>query len=470
MSKRPPQSQLLRRWSDRMGRLSPEGGGAALTRSSEKLAARLAPGRPRELRPALQPEGLIPGNGLRLLVDGEAFEAMLEAIGQARERIDLETYIWADDRTGRRFTAALTERAKASVQVRCLIDGGGSFGTPDSLFGPLRAAGGRVAVFHPVGPWRRRWGWTVRDHRKLLLIDDRLAFTGGINLGDEYAPRTPEWGGKGWHDLHLRIEGPAASDFARLFEDAWRYVTGDKARTPPPPLEPAEKWVPGPSGAPQPPSLPPLPGGGLALALRGPSALVPGSSAALAPGAPRLSGLVQPLAVGRRLGRKFIQRHYQHAVSMARRRVYVFCAYFIPNRSWRRVLRRAASRGVDVRVLVPRTNDIPAVHFASRYTYQALLDSGVRIFEYLPSMMHAKALVVDGVWAAVGSYNLDQRSLMYNWEITAAVVDPEVCAALEARFASDLEQCREIDPVRWPKRGLRHKLRERFWHFFRLLL
>jgi cardiolipin synthase len=170
------------------------------------------------------------------------------------------------------------------------------------------------------------------------------------------------------------------------------------------------------------------------------------------------------------MSRRFIQRHYQHAVAMARERVWITCAYFIPNRSWRRVLRRAASRGVDVRVLVPRANDIPAVHFASRYTYQALLDAGVRIFEYLPSMLHAKALVVDGAWCGVGSYNLDQRSLMYNWEVAASIVDPGVCAALEQQFLADQGHSREIDPVLWPKRGLRHKLRERFWHFFRLLL
>jgi cardiolipin synthase len=188
-----------------------------------------------------------------------------------------------------------------------------------------------------------------------------------------------------------------------------------------------------------------------------------------APEAP-LHGLVQPLAVGRRMSRRFIQRHYQHAVAMARERVWISCAYFIPNGSWRRVLRKAAARGVDVRVLVPRTNDIPAVHFAGRYTYQALLDAGVRIFEFLPAMLHAKALVVDGAWGGVGSYNLDQRSLMYNWEVAAAIVDPGLCAALEQQFLLDQEQSREIDPVLWPKRGLRHKLRERFWHFFRLLL
>ena len=432
---------LLRRWSDRAGRLSPEGGAGSLTRRSETIAALQAAELPGGLRLALQPEAMVPGNTLRLLVDGEhAYSALLEAITAARERIDLETYIWESDSTGRRFAAALTERAKAGVVVRCLIDGGGSFGTDEAMFGNLRAAGGQVAVFHPVGPWRRRWGWTVRDHRKLLVVDDRVAFTGGFNLGDPYAPK--HWSGGAWHDLHVRIEGPVTKAYARLFEDAWRYVTGDLRRSPPPVI------------------LPPGP------------ARVEGAPELAAVRAPRLPlhGLVQPLAVGRRLGRRFIQRHYQHAVAMARERVWISSAYFIPNGSWRRVLRRAAARGVDVRVLVPRTNDIPAVHFAGRYTYQALLDAGVRIFEFLPAMLHAKALVVDGAWGSVGSYNLDQRSLMYNWEVAAAIVDPDLCAALEKQFLVDQQHSREIDPVLWPKRGLRHKLRERFWHFFRLLL
>ncbi len=450
---------LLRRWSDRAGRLSPEGGAGPLTRRAEKIAARLSAGLPAGLRLALQPEAMVPGNALRLLVDGEhAYGALLEAIGAARERIDLETYIWESDSTGRRFAAALTERAKAGVVVRCLIDGGGSFGTDDAMFDGLRAAGGRVAVFHPVGPWRRRWGWTVRDHRKLLVVDDCVAFTGGFNLGDPYAPK--HWSGGAWHDLHVRIEGPVTKAYARLFEDAWRYVTGDARRRPPSSLLAA-----GPERADEAPAVA---AATIATAMIASASIVP----APAGGAPEqaLQGLVQPLAVGRRMSRRFIQRHYQHAVAMARERVWISCAYFIPNRSWRRVLRKAAARGVDVRVLVPRTNDIPAVHYAGRYTYQALLDTGVRIFEFLPAMLHAKALVVDGAWAGVGSYNLDQRSLMYNWEVAAAIIDPGLCAALEEQFLADQQHSREIDPVLWPKRGLQHKLRERFWHFFRMLL
>src|SRR5262249_48475184 len=149
-------------------------------------------------------------------VDGAAaYPAMLEAIASATRSIDLETYIWNGDQTGERFVGALIERARAGVSVRAVVDAVGSYGLPETFRRALRESGATLAEFHPVAPWRRRWGWSVRNHRKLLVVDGRVAFTGGINIGDDYAP--PAWGGNAWHDVHVRVEGPIVRDLQKAF-------------------------------------------------------------------------------------------------------------------------------------------------------------------------------------------------------------------------------------------------------------
>jgi cardiolipin synthase len=150
--------------------------------------------------------------------------------------------------------------------------------------------------------------------------------------------------------------------------------------------------------------------------------------------------------------------------------VWIEAAYFIPNRTLRTALKRAARRGIDVRVMVPRHSDVPGLAHASRYSWSTLLRAGVRLFEWLPGMLHAKTLCIDGVWSTVGSYNLDARSLRYNWEVALEILDTEVAATLEAKFTADLQNCEPIDPERWRRRGLWRKLRERFFYFFRLWL
>lgn len=373
---------------------------------------------------SLRPDKLLPGHDVTVLDGGgEAYPAMLEAIASARESVELETYIWRGDATGRRFVAALAERARAGVRVRCVVDGAGSYPLDGAIADPLAEAGARIEVFHPVAPWRARWGWSVRDHRKLLLVDGRVAFAGGLNLGDEYAPREEPWRGGGWRDVSVRVEGPAVAALQDLFEATWSYVA---------PSSPVQ-----------------LP-----------------RAAVLRAGGAR----VQALAVERRGQRKRIQDHYLFAVHSARRSVAIQSAYFIPNRSWRRALIGAARRGCDVRVMVPRDSDVPGIRWASRSTWTRLLRGGVRILELLPTMLHAKTVLVDGEWAAVGSYNLDHRSLRYNWEVALAIVDPRVCAALAARFEADARECAEIDPAAWELRPGFSRLREKLAYLFRAWL
>jgi cardiolipin synthase len=449
-----------RRWRDLLGAPAHEGGSEPLPRQAELIAEEYSSHLDAGKRLCLQPYSLSSGNSLTPLVDGdEAFGAMLAAIEAAAVSIDVETYIWEGDKVGKQFADLLATKARAGLRVRVVADGAGAWNA-SALFEHMQAAGVHVAFFHPMSPWRQRWGWSVRDHRKLMLIDARIAFLGGINIGDEYASIAQ--GGRGWHDIHARVEGPVVRGLHRLFDDAFRYATGLRTRGWRLLREPRGRRGHG------------LPTGGTHPEPReqqgssdGEPAKTPLSTTDLvAAGTAQL----QALAVGRRRDRRFIQRHYQYAVSMARTRVSIFSAYFIPNKSWRRTLTRAAMRGVQVRILVPRTNDIPAIHFASRYTYQSLLDAGVRIFEYLPAMLHAKALVVDGHWCAIGSYNLDQRSLMYNWEIAIAGLDGPSCARLDAQHEADLLKSREIDGARWRERGWLEKTKERFFYFFRLML
>jgi cardiolipin synthase A/B len=385
-------------------------------------------------RYCLTPRSMRSGHRVEVLVDGaQAYPAMLAAILEARYEVLLETYIFEDDAAGRRFHHALCERALAGVEVRVVVDGAGSWGLSGESRRAMLDAGVHLATFHPVGPWRRRWGWSVRDHRKLLVVDERVAFTGGLNIGDDYAPRT--WGGKGWHDVHARVEGHVVEELRRSFFDSWAYASADG--------EPVVRALPA------------------AHRMHHPAA---------APVGDGIGACVQALAVGRFHDRRRIERHLQHAVSLARDHVYVQSAYFIPNRRWRKTLRRTASRGVDVRVLLPRHNDVPGIRSASRFTWGALLRGKVRMFEYEPTMLHAKTISVDGVWCSIGSYNLDQRSLQYNWEVSLSIVDREACRVLEERFAQDLLASVEVTLREWSRRPVWDRLREQLFYFFRLWL
>ena len=387
-------------------------------------------------RYCLTPHRMKPGHRLSVLVDGaEAYPAMLAAILGARREVLLETYIFESDATGKRFHHALCDRALAGVSVRLVVDGAGSWNLSGADREALLDAGVHLATFHPVRPWRRRWGWSVRDHRKLLVVDEDVAFTGGLNVGDEYAPR--EWGGKGWHDVHVRVHGPVVADLRRSFFDAWRYASPDGV--------PRRLTHPRPLPAKHPPE-------------------------AIVPAAPEGTGRAMSLAIGRFRDRRVIERHLQHAVSLSQTRVFIHSAYFIPNRRWRKTLRRAAMRGVDVRVMVPHHSDVPGIVYASRHTYASLLRGRVRIFEYLPTMLHAKSIVVDGAWCSIGSYNLDQRSLQYNWELVLSIVDDDAAFTLEERFARDLVLCREVDPEQWRRRPFWERLQERIFYYFRLWL
>lgn len=363
------------------------------------------------------------GNDPCVLFDERAFPAMLEAIAAARDEVLLESYILLDDRCGRRFIDALAAKAQSGVNVLVLVDGFGSFSTDERWRHELRKAGALVETFHPVRPWRPRWAWWVRDHRKLLVVDRTVAFVGGMNVSDDYGPM--EWGGRAWHDVMVRLGGPAVADLRAHFFDAWHHAGAEHREAT---------------------------GDGV-------------ESAYASDGV-----YVAPVGVGRLRQRFRVRRHYQHLVRRATSSVRMMFGYFIPDLGWLRLLKNAAKRGVDVRVMFPARSDVPAVQWAARATYGTLLRAGVQVFEWLPTMLHAKVLAVDGVACAIGSYNLDRRSLLRNWELSVVIAGGDAARTIERQFSDDEAQCRRIDATAWRRRGLAHRLLEQLHYAVRAWL
>jgi cardiolipin synthase A/B len=372
----------------------------------------------------------VPGNAVRLLHDGrQAFPAMLEAIAQARRQVLLEMYWFDSDAVGKSFAEALTAARKRGVEVAVIYDSIGSIGADRTMFARLEAAGVHVLEYNPVAPWRRRFRLSFtrlsrRDHRKILVVDGRIGFTGGINLARQWAP--PEDGGDGWRDDMMRIEGPAVNALGHCFHRVWHRH-----------------------------ELPPI------LHLRAePPAAVPG----------------QRLLPVRILGERYfrhrheIARDYASRVYAAKKTVFISNSYFVPDASVQRALVRAAKRGVDVRVIVPAHSDVEAVKYAGRAQYEKLLLAGVRIYEWQDGMFHAKTAVIDGEWCTTGTFNFDYLSLHYNLEVNASVLDTELSAEVERSFREDLNGSREVQLRDVQLRSLSDRLIENSFYRLRKFL
>ena len=333
---------------------------------------------------------------------GETYPAMLAALATAQHSISFETYILAADDTGDRFKAVLIERAKAGVAVRIIYDAVGSLGLPDSWVDELRRAGCEIIDFNPIAPWRRRFRLSHRDHRKIIVIDDRIGFTGGLNIANNYA--AVEDGGVGWHDMHCRVTGRIALDLARMFRRTWLRCGGTSY---PPPVAPS---------------------------LGAPSS-----------GAP----YVRLLDNTRRRQRTTVRRAYLHVINAARTLVLIQNAYFLPDRGLRRALVRAAARGVDVRIMVPGRSDVRMVAWAGLYVLRRLARRGVKIFLWRGVMMHAKTATVDTLWSTIGSYNFDAQSRFNNLEVTLEILDPATGQTLAQSFERDITNADPFDEQAW---------------------
>ena len=365
-------------------------------------------------------EEYLPGNSLTLLSrGGDVFSAMWAAIEGAQDTIHLETYILRSDRTGREFSKRLIAKAKSGVRVRLIFDSIGSLDIDPVFVNQMRNAGVQFLEYHPLAPWRPRWSWWLRDHRKALIVDGKIAFTGGVNICDDHAPL--DQGGSDWHDMHARLEGPAAHELDRLFRALWFKETG--------------RWF----------AIPETAG-----PANGPSK-------------------VWVVANQELLYRYRIRAAYLDALKAAKREVVIANAYFVPDIRTRLALAAAARRGVSVKVLLPGKSDVQSAWYAGRYQYEYLLERGVRLYEWQGPVLHAKCAVVDGEWSTVGSYNMDHRSLLSNLEVNFNVLDPGFASKLSEQLHADIAKSPEIQLEAWRRRPYPEKFVERFFWLFNFL-
>jgi cardiolipin synthase A/B len=390
---------------------------------------------------ALTGRPLVGGNEVDLLVDGpQSHDAQLAEIAKARHHVHLITYIMTDDKLAQRYLAALVDRRKHGVIVRFMFDSVGGRTTGKEYLEKFAKAGIEVREYGPMNPAKSKgkdWSLTRRHHRKILVVDGKVAFTGGINISDEYRSSSSGSGSAagGWRDTHVRIRGPGVAQFQKLFFESWQpggeKIPADDAYWPKLRRQ-GDEFV-------------------RAVNQQGNDlhdiALQPVSD---------LTKSEKEIAK-----RQAIYGSYLAAMKSARQRIWITQAYFIPNKEFIGVITAAARRGVDVRVLVPSVSDIQTMVHASRFHYQPLLEAGAHIFEYQGPMLHAKTAVIDSVWATVGSSNLDFRSFIHNDEANAIIIGHAFGAKMEQMFNDDLGRAKEITRKEWEQRPWKERFNQR---------
>ena len=379
---------------------------------SKEAVAAVAPYRIAEaqiapaVRAAQQLAGIpyLRGNAVELLVNGDAtFKSILQGIDAAREYVLVEFYIVHDDEIGRELKAHLIERAKAGIRVRFLYDEVGSHDLPRAYVDELRAAGAEAHDFHTQKGRRNRFQLNFRNHRKIVVVDGRIAWVGGHNVGDEYLSRDPKIGP--WRDTHVRIEGPAALGAQLAFAEDWHWAAGSP---------PGVRWDPVPSNAGDAPVL---------IVHSGPADAL------------ETANLM-----------------YIHAINSAQARIWIASPYFVPDKPVIDALQLAGLRGVDVRILIPDKPDSLLVGLAA-YSYldDASL-TGAKLYRYGAGFLHEKVMLVDHSVATVGTANFDNRSFRLNFEITAAISDAAFAAEVERMFEADFARSRVMDPGEYDRK------------------
>jgi len=373
------------------------------------------------------------GNKVVLLQDGPAtFQAMFEAIGSAKDHIHMETYIIEDDEVGRKFAAALTAKQAQGVEVALIYDSVGALGTPKEFFKHLKDNGVKVVEYNPINPLTAKAGWDVnqRDHRKLLIVDGRSAFLGGINISSVYSGGSSPWdsrqrpaGSPPWRDTHLKVEGPVVAEFQKLYLDTWAKQKG------------------------------------LPLASRN---HFPASGA-------KGGELVRAIGSSPDDAFSLIYATLISAIGAAESSVLLTNAYFVPDPQLLAALKDAAARGVDVKIILPSRTDSWLVFHAGRSYYTELIAGGVKLYERSGALLHAKTAIIDGVWSTVGSTNLDWRSFLHNDEVNAVILGQEFGAQMRRVFDADLAASEAITRERWRARAPGNHLREaaaRIWAYW----
>jgi cardiolipin synthase len=367
------------------------------------------------------------GGTAKLLNNGEEFfPALHEACRNAKQSINFAVYIWEDGKVSDQFLPILMERARAGVQVRVLLDGLGGLKAPDDKMEQLQQAGAKVKIFRSAR-FGRLSRFHKRNHRRTIVIDGTTAFTGGMAIGDKWLghAQDPEH----WRDTMVMVTGPLASTVQSGFVDDWAHVPDDDGD------ESGEILV-GPAFFPEFPAPAAAPGEPIAVH----------TGLASAP-----SSEDHPMRLV-----------YLQTFAAAREKLYIANSYFVPDETIRKVVMDRAKAGVDVRILLPGENtDAKPIRQTSHRYFEALMESGVKIYEYQPTMMHAKNVVVDGVFSVVGSSNMDVRSKELNQENVLGILDRGFAQQLEASFLADLSKSRRIDLEEWRKRGPLKRLTER---------
>ena len=342
----------------------------------------------------------------QLLIDGATtYDAIIDAVASATNHVHLEYYIYMPDQTGTLLRDALVERARAGVKVRLLLDAVGSSAVSDRFLQPLLDAGGEFAWFHPTRfrPFTRTWV-NLRTHRKIVVVDGRVALTGGINITDEQNERLHP---KPYRDLHLRLEGEVVRSVQVVFVEDWAYATGQSRKD----FEGTELWHP-------------------------PAAGVKGSISS------------QVVVSGPDSSWEAIHRLHVAAIHEARSRVWLVTPYFVPGEAARMALTSAALGGVDVRLLVPKMSDSRLVTYAARSYFDELLAAGVKVYEYGPRLLHTKALLCDDGMALIGSANFDHRSFRLNFEISVLFRDRAIAATLAQLMEGEMADSGRVQDLR----------------------
>ncbi len=339
------------------------------------------------------------GNHVTLYGTGpEGLEAMLAAIESAVDHVHLETYILRPDATGRRFLRALTEQARAGVEVRVVVDALGSWTLDDRELTPLREAGGEVVWFNPVGFVLPRLGARRRDHRKILVVDGEVGFTGGLNIGDEYT-RGPESGARQWRDAHVRIQGPAVRDLQAVFLESWFRADG--------PDLPWHTFL---------------------------------DESAMDCGDVRCAVVADGPIYRRRRMRDLVVAALDSATEAAA----FESPYFAPGRRVLEALGAAAERGIRVRLLLAARSDHPILYRAARAILTKLVERGVEVREFTHSMLHSKLAVFDDSWAILGTTNLDRQSLEHSHEVNLILSGGDITKQLSAHLREHAELSRPV--------------------------
>jgi cardiolipin synthase len=368
---------------------------------------------------------LIAGNRVTLLFDGPAtMREMMAAVRGATSSINLETYIFDQDPVGLEFADLLIEKQRQGVTVNVMYDAVGTLGTPQAFYDRMKAAGIQMLAFNPVNPTKAKGKWELnnRDHRKIMVVDGKLAFTGGINISSTYANsslfRSRYKPGQndakiGWRDTHIKIEGPAVSTLQYAFVNNW--VSQDAGDLP------ARDYF---------PRLAPV--GDKMLRV-------------LATDPDTDSDIYKSLMV---------------AINEAKKSINITSAYFVPDQQIVNALRDAAKRGVEVKLVLPGVSDHGLIVHAGRAFYEDLLAAGVRIFQLQVAVLHAKTAVIDGAWSTIGSANIDRRSFIHNYELNVVIIDPAFGRDMESAFNEDLRDSKEVTLEQWRHRPVADRIKE----------